>query len=43
MGLPGLAKDGIRVGLNWSGARAVGYDLEPDDVEDSLSVRRQLD
>jgi len=41
--LPGLAKDGIRVGLNWSGARAVGYDLDPDDVEENLSVRLQVD
>jgi len=41
--LPGLAKDGIRVGLNWSGARAVGYDLDPDDVEVNLSARLQLD
>ena len=37
--LPGLAKDGIRVGLNWSGARAVGYDLDPDAVEDNLAAR----
>ena len=41
--LPGLAKDGIRVGLNWSGARAVGYDLNPDDVEDNLSARLRND
>jgi hypothetical protein len=27
--LPGLTKDGIRVGVNWSGPRAVGYDIEP--------------
>lgn len=37
--LPGLAKDGIRVGLNWSGARAVGYDVDPRDVEHSLAAR----
>jgi hypothetical protein len=26
---PGLAKDGLLVGVNWSGPTAVGYDLEP--------------
>lgn len=35
----GLAKDGVRVGLNWSGARAIGYDLEPRDVELALAAR----
>ena len=30
--LPGLQVDGIRVGLNWSGARATGFDVEPDAV-----------
>ena len=39
--LPGLAEDGIRVGLNWSGARAIGYDLDPRDVERSLAARLQ--
>lgn len=29
---PGLAKDGVLVGLNWSGARAQGYDVAPDEV-----------
>ena len=37
--LPGLAKDGVRVGLNWSGVRAVGYDLDPEDVEHNLEAR----
>lgn len=30
--LPGLARDGLRVGLNWSGARATGYDYTPEEV-----------
>ncbi len=30
--LPGLEKDGLRCGLNWSGARATGYDLRPSEV-----------
>lgn len=37
--LPGLKRDGIRVGLNWSGDRATGYDLSADDVERNLSAR----
>jgi hypothetical protein len=36
--LPGLAEDGLRVGLNWSGARAVGYDFDPRDVEQHLAA-----
>ncbi|MFC8192224.1 DUF2750 domain-containing protein [Cellulomonas sp. NPDC057328] len=31
--LCGLGSDGIRVGLNWSGARATGYDAAAADVE----------
>jgi len=27
--LPGLQRDGILVGLNWTGERATGFDLEP--------------
>lgn len=30
--LPGLDRDGYLVGLNWSGARATGYDVAPDQV-----------
>ena len=31
--LPGLQRDGIRVGQNWSGEGATGYDLLPAEVE----------
>lgn len=41
--LPGLAEDGLRVGLNWSGARAVGYDLAPHEVERNLAARTRRD
>ena len=37
--LPGLAQDGVLVGLNWSGSRAIGYELEPSAVEQNLSAR----
>lgn len=30
--VPDLAKDGLRVGVNWSGSRATGYDLAPEEV-----------
>jgi hypothetical protein len=35
--LPSLEKDGLRVGVNWSGGRATGYDYIPADV------RRRID
>lgn len=27
--LPGLERDGLKAGLNWSGERATGYDVDP--------------
>jgi hypothetical protein len=39
--VPGLAKDRIVVGVNWSGLRAVGYDVEPERVK--ISVEAQLE
>lgn len=36
--LPGLSRDGLRVGINWSGSRATGYDLTPDEVLARLDV-----
>jgi hypothetical protein len=38
--LPGLERDGLRVGLNWSGASATGYDLAPTEVEHNLVARQ---
>ena len=35
--LPGLEKDGVRVGLNWSGKSATGYDLPAEDVAARLA------
>ena len=37
--LPGLTQDDVLVGLNWSGERATGFDLDPDDVERNLARR----
>ncbi len=37
--LPGLTRDELLVGLNWSGSRATGYDVQPSDVEAALAAR----
>ncbi len=37
--LPGLAKDRLLVGLNWSGGQATGFDLAPEAVERNLAAR----
>ena len=37
--LPGLKKDGLLVGLNWSGENAVGYDAEPDWVLSAIELQ----
>lgn len=36
--LPGLDRDGLKVGLNWSGDRAMGYDVEPKSVLAALAA-----
>ncbi|GHH69567.1 DUF2750 domain-containing protein [Promicromonospora soli] len=38
--LPGLSRDGLKVGVNWAGARATGYDLSPEEVETRLDIER---
>ena len=35
--LPGLERDGIKVGVNWSGTRALGFDVDPNNV--SLAIK----
>lgn len=37
--IDGLERDGILVGLNWSGTRATGYDVHPRDVRAGLEAR----
>lgn len=39
--LPGMQRDGLRFGLNWSGASATGYDLPPEDVERNLAAHEE--
>lgn len=36
--LPGLERDGLRVGINWSGPRATGYDLAPSEIQKRLQA-----
>ena len=33
----GLAKDGILVGVNWTGVRATGYDIAPASVAECIA------
>jgi hypothetical protein len=37
--LPRLGRDGLRIGLNWSGVIATGFDRAPEDVERNLAAR----
>jgi hypothetical protein len=30
--IPGLKKDDVNVGVNWSGPRALGYDVKPEEA-----------
>jgi hypothetical protein len=36
--VPGLTRDGVLVGVNWSGKRAVGYDMEPEELQRSVEA-----
>lgn len=36
--LPSLEEHGLRVGVNWSGPRATGYDIEPSSVKVALDA-----
>lgn len=38
--VPGLKKDGLLIGVNWSGKNATGYDLEPEDVVNNTEYYR---
>jgi len=36
--VPGMTKDGLLVGVNWSGKKAMGYDLEPKQIQESVKA-----
>jgi hypothetical protein len=37
--VPGLAKDGLLAGVNWSGERATGFDIAPDVVRKNVEAQ----
>jgi hypothetical protein len=39
--IPRLAGDDVLVGVNWSGSRATGYDVEPDAARESINWARR--
>ncbi len=39
--VPGLTRDGLKVGVNWSGKQAVGYDLEAERVQ--LAIQAEIE
>jgi hypothetical protein len=38
--LPGLERDGLLIGVNWTGPRFTGYDVEPNEVRGWLEALR---
>jgi hypothetical protein len=36
--VPDLTRDGLLVGVNWSGKHAIGYDLEPERVRQNVEA-----
>ena len=36
--VPDLTRSGVRVGVNWSGQRATGYDIEPEQVQRNVQA-----
>jgi len=36
--IPGLKKDGLLVGVNWTGERASGYDLDPEALKRNVET-----
>ena len=41
--LVGLERDGLTVGVNWSGPRALGYDVEPAAVEAAIAHHQRTE
>lgn len=36
--IPDATKDGFNIGVNWSGARARGYDVKPEEVRKAVEA-----
>lgn len=41
--LTGLEKDGLHVGVNWSGKRATGYDVKPNQIVERIKYEKEND
>jgi Protein of unknown function (DUF2750) len=39
--VPGLESDGILAGVNWSGSKATGYDIEPSALRENVRAREK--
>jgi len=37
--LPGLKADGLLIGVNWSGSKASGYDIDSDFVREAVEIQ----
>ena len=38
----GLKRDGLLIGINWSGKNATGFDISPDDLKSNLEARQSV-
>jgi hypothetical protein len=36
--VPGFTRDGMKIGVNWSGRNATGYDIEAESVKESVEA-----
>jgi hypothetical protein len=41
--LTGLEEDGLNVGVNWSGKKAVGYDIKPKDIIERINYEMKME
>jgi len=39
--VPGLTRDGVLAGINWSGPRATGYELDAEQLRRSIEALRE--
>jgi hypothetical protein len=40
--ISGLTRDGLKLGVNWSGPRAKGYDVEPATVQKAVEYQMEI-
>lgn len=38
--VPGLSRDGLLAGINWSGERATGFDIQPFELQENVEAVR---